>query len=299
MAGPEACLSYTKKQIIPSRTKPFSLASPEIILTPGNKIEHKDMRIFLTGGSEGIGGATLRLMAQEAAASGQPAKIVLTASGRKPAPDNLIQDLESTGAEVLYLSGDIADAEVAAGFAQQAIAFCGGLDLFVSNAGAGAASKLAEQPLSEWDRLFALNVRPTFVMAQAVYPALKESRGTVVVVASISGVQAHSGQGAYAPAKAALISMVENLAIEWAPDGIRVNAVAPGLIQTPLTAKIYASEEVGAARAKRIPLGRTGVPKDIAGVIAFLASDHAAYITGQTLLADGGLCATGLSDLPR
>lgn len=256
------------------------------------------MRIMLTGGGEGIGGATLRLLAAEAEARGRPAAIAMTASGRKPAPAALIADLEARGARVLFLTGDIGEAEVARDMAARALDFCGGLDLFVSSAGAGAPARLADQPLSEWDRMFALNVRAPFVLAQAVYPALKASRGAIVMVASMSGVQAHPGQAAYAPAKAALISLVENLAIEWAPDGIRVNGVAPGMIQTPLTAKIYERAGVGEARSARVPLGRIGRPEDIAGVIAFLASEAAAYMTGQTLLADGGITATGLSHIP-
>lgn len=256
------------------------------------------MRIMLTGGSEGIGGATLRLMAQEAKARGEPMKIVTTASGRKPAPVKLIAELEDLGAEVLFLTGDLGDAEVARDIAAQSLTFLGGLDLFVSNAGAGKPAPLAEQSLSEWDRMFNLNVRSTFVLAQAFYPALRASRGTIVVVASMSGMQAHLGQAAYAPAKAAVISLVENLAMEWAPDGIRVNAVAPGMIRTPLTAMIYEKEGLEEARSKRVPLGRVGKPEDIAAVIAFLASEGAGYITGQTILADGGVSATGLNHLP-
>lgn len=256
------------------------------------------MRIFLTGGSEGIGGATLRLMARQARAAGTPARIVTTASGRKPEPEALLADLKAEGAEVLYLTGDLAEAEVARGMARQALEFLGGCDVFVANAGAGAPGRLADQPLEDWDRMFALNTRAPFVLAQALYAALKESRGTIVAVASMSGMGAHLGQAAYAPAKAALISLVRNLAVEWAPDGIRVNAVAPGMIRTPLTAKIYEKPGLEEARAARVPLGRVGVPEDVAGIVAFLASDQAAYMTGQTLLADGGVRDTGLSHLP-
>lgn len=196
------------------------------------------------------------------------------------------------------MTGDLGDAEVARDIAAKALGFLGRLDVFVSNAGAGKPVPLAEQSLEEWDRMFNLNVRSTFVLAQAFYPALKASKGTIVVVASMSGMQAHLGQAAYAPAKAAVISLVENLAMEWAADGIRVNAVAPGMIRTPLTAAIYAKEGLEHARAQRVPLGRVGRPEDIAAIIAFLAGEGAAYVTGQTLLADGGVSATGLNNLP-
>lgn len=256
------------------------------------------MKIMLTGGSEGIGGATLRLLAHQAADAGHKVRIVTTASGRKPRPDALLAALQETGAETLYLTGDLGDAARARDIAAEALDFCGGLDLFVSNAGAGAPAKLAQQSLEEWDRMFDLNVRATFVLAQALYPALRDSRGTIVAVASMSGLGAHPGQAAYSPAKAALISLVRNLAVEWAPDGIRVNAVAPGMIRTPLTEALYRKPGVNEARAARVPLGRVGTAEDIAGVIAFLASDAAAYMTGQVLLADGGVCATALSDMP-
>jgi NAD(P)-dependent dehydrogenase (short-subunit alcohol dehydrogenase family) len=114
----------------------------------------------------------------------------------------------------------------------------------------------------------------------------------------MSGMQAHLGQGAYSPAKAALISLVRNLAQEWAPDGIRVNAVSPGMIHTPLTNKVYANPKVQAARQAMVPIGRIGAPEDIAKAIVYLATDEAAYVTGQNLLVDGGLCDTMLGTIP-
>ena len=234
------------------------------------------MRIFLTGGSEGIGGAALRLLARQARDGGVTARIVATASGRKPEPAALIDDLRALGAEVTFATGDLADAAVARDLAAVAVDTLGGLDLFVSNAGAGAPARLTDQPLTEWDRMFDLNVRSTFVMAQVLHPALRAARGSMVAVASMSGLGAHLGQAAYAPAKAALISLVRNLAMEWAPDGIRVNAVAPGMIRTPLTEALYRKPSVLEARTARVPRGRVGRPEDIAAAIAFLASDGAA-----------------------
>ncbi|MCP1198341.1 SDR family NAD(P)-dependent oxidoreductase [Notoacmeibacter sp. MSK16QG-6] len=257
------------------------------------------MHIVLTGASEGIGGAALKLLAQNAKPYNKPLRIVMTASGRKPAPDALISELQNMGAETLYLTGDLGEESTAIALAEKALEFLDNdIDLFVSNAGAGAPAKLFEQSLAEWDRMFDLNVRSTFILAQKFYHALKTAGGSVVAVASMSGMQAHPGQAAYAPAKAALISLVENLAIEWAPDGIRVNAVAPGMIRTPLTEKLYQKEGVLEAREERVPLGRVGKPDDIANIIRFLGSAEAAYITGQTILADGGISATGLLDIP-
>lgn len=252
--------------------------------------------VLLTGFSEGIGGATARMLAKQARDAGQTLKIVGTASGTKPEPSGLISDLEALGAQVLYLTGDLADVDVAQNLGQQALEFCGGMDVFVSNAGGVSPGRLTDLPIEKWERQFDLNTRATLVLAQVLYPALKASGGALVAVASMSGMFAHLGQAAYSPAKAALISMVRNLAQEWAPDGIRVNAVAPGMIETPLTAGVYAHDTVKAARAAMVPLGRIGLPDDIAEVVVFLAK--AKYVTGQTLLADGGLCDSLLGTIP-
>lgn len=256
------------------------------------------MKVMLTGASEGIGGATCRLLAQTAADNGNPVKMVLTASGAKPEPQALLQDLRVMGAEVLFLTGDITDPGIAQDLAAQAAAFCGGMDLFVSNAGGVAPGRLTDVPLDTWGQQFDLNVRATLVLAQALHPYLAKSKGAIVAVASMSGMQAHLGQAAYSPAKAALISLVRNLAQEWAPTGIRVNAVSPGMIHTPLTDKVYADADVAAARTRMVPLGRIGQPQDIAKAIMYLGTDAASYVTGQTLLIDGGLCDTTLGVIP-
>ncbi|WP_372605574.1 SDR family NAD(P)-dependent oxidoreductase, partial [Actibacterium sp.] len=230
--------------------------------------------------------------------AGSRLKLVMTASGAKPAPQTLLDDLAAMGAETLFLTGDIADVDTARDMAAQAEAFCGGMDLLVSNAGGVAPGRLAELDVAVWDRQFNLNVRATFVLAQALYPALKVSKGAIVAVASMSGMQAHLGQGAYSPAKAALVSLIRNMAQEWAPDGIRANAVSPGMVSTPLTAKVYADADVTAAREALVPLGRIGQPDDIAEAIVYLGSPAASYVTGQTLLIDGGISDSILGKIP-
>lgn len=256
------------------------------------------MKILVTGGSEGIGGAVCRLFAQNCADQGETLKIVLTASGTKPAPEKLLTDLKNVGAQTLFLTGDLTSAETCKNIAEQTLEFCGGLDVFVSNAGGVSPGKLKDISVDVWDQQFNLNVRSTFILAQAFYPALKSSQGSVVAVSSMSGMSAHLGQGAYSPAKAALTSLCKNLAQEWAEDGIRVNCVAPGMIHTPLTDKVYQNEETTKTRKNLVPLKRIGTPDDIAQAIAFLAGPHASYITGQLLLADGGICESVLGHIP-
>ena len=160
----------------------------------------------------------------------------------------------------------------------------------VSNAGVSRPSSLAGLELEDWDYLLAVNARAAWLLAKAAYPALRASRGSFVAVASMSGVQPYPGMGAYSPSKAALLMMVRVLAQEWAADGIRVNAVSPGLIHTPLTARIYADPAAKAKREALIPMHRIGAADtDIAGIVAFLIGPDAGYMTGQNILADGGL----------
>ena len=256
------------------------------------------MKIIVTGASDGIGGATALRLAQDCAARGEPLDLVLTASGRKPAPQALLDRLAAGGVRATYLSGDLADPAACTAIAAQALQVLGGLDAFVSNAGASVPHRLAELPAEDWDRTFAVNTRPTFLLAQVFRPALAASRGSIVAVASMSGLRPHKGLGASSAAKAALVMLARVLAQEWAAEGIRVNAVAPGMIRTPLTERIYQHDEVKARREALVPLGRIGAPEDIAAIVAFLAGPGAGYVTGQVILADGGIADSALGAIP-
>jgi NAD(P)-dependent dehydrogenase (short-subunit alcohol dehydrogenase family) len=256
------------------------------------------MKAIVTGASDGIGGAIALQLAADCAARAEGLDLVLTASGRKPAPQALLGRLDAAGARTAFLTGDLADPAACADLAARALDTLGGLDAFVSNAGASVPHKLAELSVADWDRTFAVNTRPTFVLAQAFRPALSAARGRIVAVAPMSGLRPHTGLGVYSAAKAALIMLCRVLAQEWAADGIRVNAVAPGMIRTPLTERIYQHPEVKARREALVPLGRIGTPADIAGVVAFLAGPGAAYVTGQVLLADGGIADSALGAIP-
>jgi len=203
------------------------------------------------------------------------------------------------GGSVVAINGDLSEASTPARLVEQAVAAMGGLDAVVSNAGVSRPSTLAKLALEDWDYLFAVNARAPWLLAKAAYSALRESRGSFVSIASMSGVQPYPGMGAYSPSKAALLMLVRTLAQEWAADGIRVNAVSPGLIHTSLTAQVYADAPTKAAREALVPLHRIGDPDaDIAGLVAFLINSDAGYITGQNLLADGGLMDTVHSLIP-
>lgn len=242
------------------------------------------MRVILTGASRGIG----RAIAGRLARPGW--SLALCASAPSAELDAISAECRQSGACVEPLVGDLADPEVASRLVDAAARKLGGLDALVSNAGVVAPAILADLAPEAWDRVFSINVRSPWLLAKAAYPFLKNSKGAFLAVASMSGVEPYPGTGAYSPSKAALIMLVRVLAQEWAADGIRVNAISPGLFHTAMTAPIYADTAKKAAREALVPMHRIGDPRsDVAGLAEFLLSPDAGYVTGQNIVADGGL----------
>lgn len=242
------------------------------------------MKVLVTGASRGIGRAICLRLAS------QGANIAACASAHADELNVVIEEAANSGGQVIPLIGDLSDPTTPARLVKEATAVLGGLDSVVSNAGVSRPSTLADLNVEDWDFLFSVNARAPWLIAKAAYPELRKSRGSYVSVASMSGTQPYPGMGAYSPSKAASLMLIRTLAQEWAADGIRVNSVSPGLIHTSLTARVYANPDIKAAREKLIPLHRIGDPgSDIAGLVSFLISQDAGYITGQNILADGGL----------
>ena len=244
------------------------------------------MRALVTGASPGIGGATCLKLARDALARGQKPRIAACEVRETDAVKALADDLRALGAEALVLTGDLSDPEVPARLAAEAVKAFGGLDEVVGNAGITAPAPLAELDLANWNRVMDINLRGNWLLAKAAYAHLKESGGGFVAVASMSGMRPHRGMGAYSMSKAGTIILCEVLAQEWAPDGIRVNCVSPGMIRTPLTETTYRDNATASARTALVPAGRIGVPEDIANAIAFFLGPESGYITG--LPASGG-----------
>ena len=246
----------------------------------------------MTGASRGgIGGGIARRLARDAWARREDASIVLAATGSDPDLKLLAGDVEDLGASVSVAHGDLADPDVPGVLVQHAAGFCAGLDLVVSNAGRSQHGQLTRASLGDWDDALNLHARAAWLLAKAAYPFLAASRGSFIATGSVTGTLPHAGKGAYPVAKAALIMACQTLALEWAASGVRVNVVSPGLISTQVAPKPDAGQVV--------PLGRGGTPDDVAGVVAFLASPDAGFITGQNVLADGGLLAAGLERVRR
>lgn len=257
------------------------------------------MRALVTGASFGIGGATCRKLAQDALARGETAKIAACATGGRADLRELVAELKSMGADAIALTGDLADAEVPERLVQEALEFCGGLDALVSNAARRHLGPMLELEVADWDRVFAVNTRATWLLGKAAHSALKASRGAIVAVTSLAGFYPNVGAGPYAPSKGALMSLVVQLAHEWARDGIRVNAVAPGLTRTPNAAAVYVDPELAARRNEVVPLGRVADPSDIANAIAWLLSPESSYIVGQNIVVDGGFSSSIIATTPR
>jgi NAD(P)-dependent dehydrogenase (short-subunit alcohol dehydrogenase family) len=247
-------------------------------------------RVVVTGASQGIG----RVIAEHLASPG----ISLAACGSAPSSElqKAVDRIEGLGASVHTLTGDLADANVPARLVEEAAAAMGGLDGLVINAGAALPAPLAETEVADWDRIFAINVRASWQLAVAARSHLAETRGSIVLITSVAGIQAAVDMGAYSASKSAESMLMRQLALEWAAHGIRVNAVAPGYVATDKTRPILEEEQMGPQRLERVPLGRPAEPMEVAKVVAFLLDDDfAGYITGQELAVDGGLASNLLA----
>jgi 3-oxoacyl-[acyl-carrier protein] reductase len=256
------------------------------------------LRALVTGATGGIGRATCLALIDDARAQGRTAAVVAAASAAGPALDALVDELRQRGAQATGCAADLADAQACKRLAAQAIAAYGGLDVLVSNAGVTRSAPLASLAVSDWDLVFGIDVRVTWLLAQAAREALAASRGAIVAVGSVSALFPFPGLGAYSPAKAALLMLCRQLAQEWAADGIRVNTVSPGLVRTPLSEPIYRDEAVLRARMDAVPLGRIATPEDVARAIVYLAGPGAGYATGIDLRLDGGLADSVLATIP-
>lgn len=236
--------------------------------------------VLITGGSRGIGAALAEKFAKEGA------NVVI--SGRSPSGATLAARLQAEGGKVEAVQGDITDDAHVRSAIQLCRAKFGGLNAVVNNAGTLVAGKLGMLRLDEARRMFEVNVFAAINVTQyAVRTFPRGAGGAVINIASIAGTQGIDGISAYSASKAAIIGFTKAAAKELAPQNIRVNAIAPGFIDTDMARQV--SPEWFQRRVESIRLGRIGQPADIANCAAFLASDEAAYITGQILGVDGGM----------
>ena len=236
----------------------------------------------VTGGSRGIG----RAVCLELAKGG--ANVVLCYAGNEAAAAETVSACEALGAKALAVKCDVADGEQVKALMDEAVKAFGRIDILVNNAGITRDGLLVMMKEADFDAVISANLRGTFLCMKAVARTMMKQRyGRIVNLSSVVGLRGNAGQVNYAASKAGVIGMTKSLAKELASRGVTVNAVAPGFIDTDMTAAM--PEAAKTATLASIPMQRLGAPEDIAKAVAFLASDGAAYITGQVIAVDGGM----------
>ncbi|CAN5469685.1 SDR family NAD(P)-dependent oxidoreductase [soil metagenome] len=250
---------------------------------------------LVTGGAMGIGKGIVEAFAREGAGVG-------IADVNAEAAEGLARTIESAGGRALATIGDVSAAEDAERMVAETVAGLGRLDVLVNNAGIQPVDwyyRVEETPEKVWDRILGVNLKGTFLMSKYAIPRIREAGGGAVVnMASVQGLQSMPRVPSYAASKGGVLSLTRNMALDYARENIRVNAVCPGTIDSEMV-RAAARAEGGdiEANVQRYgafhPIGRIGVPEDIAQAVLFLASDRAAFITGEHLSVDGGFMAQG------
>ncbi|HCA71280.1 MAG TPA: 3-oxoacyl-[acyl-carrier-protein] reductase [Ruminococcaceae bacterium] len=237
---------------------------------------------LVTGGSRGIGRAT----ALELAKSGM--NVAILYAGNTAAAAKTVEELKNLNAEANAYQCDVSDAEAVKQTVKKVLADFGGVDVLVNNAGITRDGLLLATKETDWEQVNGVCLKGAYHMIHALYRNfMKKRAGRIINISSYVGLHGNAGQASYAAAKAGIIGLTKSVAKELAGRGITCNAVAPGFIQSDMTAVL--PEKVRDSMTASIPLGRCGQPEDVAKTVAFLASDNASYITGVVLRVDGGL----------
>lgn len=250
-----------------------------------------DKTALITGGAAGIGRSCAEAFAREGAR-------VVIADRDAAAGGASAEALRQSGAQAHFVVADVADPASVAAMVEEAAAQFGGLDIVVSNAGIGGR-RLGDGPTHQctveaWDQVMGVNLRGTFLVCKHALPHLIRRRGCIVTIASVLGLVGTQGlfdTHAYATSKAGIIGLTRTIAAHYAREGVRANAVAPGLIDTQMAARTKANTSIAEQVAFWQPLGGLGQPEDVAAAVTFLASEEARFITGVTLSVDGGWAA--------
>ena len=236
---------------------------------------------LITGASRGIGRAIAARLAREGWA------VCINYIERQDKAEELEAQLSAEGCAAMTYRADVADRTQVNAMVQAVKERFGPVSLLVSNAGIAHQCLIQDVSDKMWDRFFDVNVRGAFNCVQAVLPEMiSEKAGNIVTISSIWGLRGASCEVVYSATKSALIGLSKSLAMELAPSGIRVNCIAPGVIDTDMLSALPG--EVMDSLAEETPMGRIGKPEDIAGAVSFLASESASFVTGQVICADGG-----------
>ncbi len=236
----------------------------------------------VTGASRGIG----RAVALELANCG--ADVIVNYSGNEASANEVVDQIKALGRKSIAVRANVASSADVTALFDEAVSTFGSIDILVNNAGITRDTLIMRMKEEDWDDVLDINLKGVFLCTKAVTrQMMKQRSGRIINISSIVGVAGNAGQANYVAAKAGVIGLTKTTALELAPRGITVNAVAPGFIETDMTDKL--PTELKNQMLEHIPLMRFGQPEDIANAVSFLASDLSAYITGQTIHIDGGM----------
>ena len=237
---------------------------------------------LVTGGGRGIGRAICLELAR------QGVQVAVNYAGNSHAAQETVAACADLGVEAWAIQADVARAEECQAMVKEVLDRAGRLDILVCNAGVTRDGLMPMLKEEDWDRVLDTNLKGAFSCMQAAYrPMMKQKYGRIVVLSSIVGLRGNAGQANYAASKAGLIGLSKSMAKELAGRNVTVNVVAPGLIDTDMTAVL--PEKARQALLASVPMGRAGLPEDVARAVAFFAGEGAGYVTGQVLCVDGGM----------
>ena len=245
-------------------------------------MELKGKAALVTGGSRGIGRAVCLELARRGAC------VAVNYAGNAAAAEETVESCKAMGVDAFSVQADVADAAACDAMVKEVVSRFGRLDILVNNAGITRDGLMPMLKDADWDAVLDANLKGAFHCMRAAYrPMMKQKYGRVVNLSSIVGLRGNAGQANYAASKAGLIGMTKSMAKELAGRNVTVNAVAPGFIDTDMTAAL--PEKARESMLASIPMGRLGQGEDVAKAVAFFAGDGAGYVTGQVLCVDGGM----------
>jgi NAD(P)-dependent dehydrogenase (short-subunit alcohol dehydrogenase family) len=270
---------------LPTRPDPAASSQPEgeseppVVPARGSRLQGKS--VLVTGGGTGIGRAIAMLFASEGAS--------LVVAGRRSEPlQETVREIRRAGGVATFARGDVTKTDRAEMIVQSAIYNFGGLDVLVNNAGLFTGGSVTEINEKRWSRVLETNLSGPYLVSRLAIPAIRSrGGGSIVNIAAVAGLAGQRGAAAFAASKGGLIALTRSMALDLAPDRIRVNAICPGTVESGMT-RGQDGGSLPDEASSRIPLGRAGRPEDVAHLALYLASDEAGWVTGSIFTVDGG-----------